>query len=56
MEFEGILHLFPFTLLSAFAVARIRAEARERRKPRRGAARQAGTVNPDPSKADVQAA
>jgi len=32
------------------------AEARERRKARRGAARQAGAVNPDPSKADVQAA
>jgi len=32
------------------------AEARERRKARRGAGRQAGAVNPDPSKADVQAA
>ena len=31
-------------------------EARERRKARRGAGRQAGVVNPDPSKADVQAA
>ncbi|MFH1110102.1 MAG: IS3 family transposase [Planctomycetota bacterium] len=32
------------------------AEARERRKARRGAARQAGAVNPDPANADAQAA
>src|SRR3990172_2475392 len=30
MRSEGILHLFPFTLLSAFAVARLRSVARRR--------------------------
>ncbi|MFH1109279.1 MAG: integrase core domain-containing protein, partial [Planctomycetota bacterium] len=31
-------------------------EARERRKARRGAGREAGAVNPDPANADAQAA